>query len=73
MKLNQQHLILSDWLHKGQYLIWAKIDPTRITNYYPESATLSVHSNFMVQAIPVDYKKYSNVLKDAFLQDGLRN
>lgn len=72
MKHSQRHLIYTIELRPGKYVIYALIDPSRINGFYPESAVLSIHSSMIVQLDLTPAFKYSNLLKEAFINDGLK-
>lgn len=73
MKQNQEHLMLTQQLEPGHYIILIQVDPTRMTNLYPDSTNISVHSSTMVKINPAEPGKYQTSLHDAFLTDGLNN
>lgn len=73
MKHNQEHLMLTQQLEPGNYVVFVQVDPTRKTKLYPDSINISVHSSSIVQITPAEPGKYLTALHDAFLTDGLRN
>lgn len=72
MKQNQDHLMLTQQLEPGHYIAFVQIDPTRMTNLYPDSTNISVHSSSLVKISPAEADKYKTSLHDAFLTDGLK-
>jgi hypothetical protein len=72
MKHSQRHLVYSIELKPGKYFIYAHLDPSRVNGYYPDSAVLSVYSSMTVQLDIAPAFNYANILKEAFVNDGLK-
>lgn len=67
MKYQEEDNTLKAELEPGDYLIYAKIDPTYNKKLLPEKMSISSYSNSFVDLIPLDKKKEPDFFKKVFL------
>ena len=65
-------MLLAVDLKPGSYTVYALVEPTPIYELVPDSATLSIHSSYLAEMRATDPFKCNNLLKDAFLNDGIK-
>ena len=68
----KDNVLLTVDLKPGSYTVYALVEPTPIYELVPDSATLSVYSSHLAEMRVSDPFKCSNILKDAFLNDGIK-
>lgn len=70
MKYTEANMLLTEKLTPGEYLVFAKIDPTRQSNKIPDNTTLSIFSKALTKLTPVPRTKYPDILRKTFLDQG---
>lgn len=73
MKYTEASMLLTEKLTPGEYLVFAKVDPTRHSNKIPDSTTLSIFSKALTKLTPVLRTKYPDILQKTFLDQGEHN
>ena len=67
MKYQEANTILTEKLTPGNYVLYAKIDPTIHSNKFPESAIVNISSKTLAALHQVPRTKYPSLAPDAFL------
>lgn len=69
----ETNTIITEELTPGDYVIYAKVDPSFQTKKFPQSATLNLYSKNLANLEPVLRTKYPSLVRDALLGHALKH